>query len=192
LSSSTQWSERGSLSLSAAWSRTERDLTVQSRVCPLPISYCNGGLAQFITVPQTLRVSSNDLQYSASLAQRWDEASSVNLSASRALSPGGFGVALEETLNLNWTRAFSERSAGTVSWVDSRSRYDGPASRVSRAASRLRSLGLSWTTALSPDLNLTAAFQQRAYEEPGVRSRGVSKQFSIALQYQGPRLWDKP
>jgi hypothetical protein len=189
LSAGTQWGERTSLSLSAGWSRTARQFRAQRLVCPLPISYCNAGLVPFVSAPLSLNTSNTDVQYSASLAQRLDEVSGLGVSVSRALSPGGFGVGLEDTFNLNWNRSFSDTTTGLLSFAESRSRFDGP---TPRAPSRLRSVALSLSKALSPDLSLNAGWQQRAYEEPGTRSRGVSRQVSIWLQYQGPRVLDRP
>jgi hypothetical protein len=189
VSGNTQWLETTSLAVSMGLSHTKRQQTAQRLVCPLPISFCNGGVVSFISVPVEFNSRNNDVQYSAALAHRLDESNSLNLNLSRALSPGGFGVAQEDSINFSWNRAVSDTSSAAFNVADSRSRFEGASPR---AASRLRIAGASLSTALSPDLNLSAGLQLRSYEEPGARARGTSRQLSISVQYTGPRLFDRP
>jgi hypothetical protein len=190
-SGSTQWNETAALTVSLGLSAVQRQQQLQRRVCPVPVSLCNGGLVAFISVPFEVQERSTETQFSTAWSQRLDEITGLSANASRALTPSAFGVAREDTLNLTLNRSFDDNFSGALTLAESRSTF---AAASGRAASRLRSLSLSVSRAWSPELNFSAQLQRREYDEGQARGRGrgVSNQVSISLQYQGPRLLDRP
>ena len=182
LSGSQNVSETGSLSLNLGRSQATRRFAVASLVCPLPIALCQAGLAPFVVALAAQEQRSHDLQFGASISQRWNEVASLNLNLSRAHKPGVLGLMREDTLGLAFSTRWSDYSSGSLTYDGSRSRT--VATGVATTAT-LRTLGLSMSHRLTERLSLNAQLQQRRFSLASPQTGVTAKLFSISLQYQG-------
>ncbi|KPF49493.1 hypothetical protein D621_14805 [beta proteobacterium AAP51] len=174
-------SERASLNLAVAQSRTGQDFTLRGLVCPLPVQFCRSGIVPFQVSETRLTRRREQLQYSAGGNLRWDPATTLAASATRALTPGPLGVNREDRWSLGLERSWSEALSASLSLDDSRT--EPPAGTA--APARLRSLNLDARWRFSEPLTLVLQAQARRYRSSTPDSRARSHVFSISLQYPG-------
>jgi hypothetical protein len=177
-------SERVSLKLSVAQSRTRQEFVLQGLACPLPLQYCSAGLVSFVPVEQRLRLLTKELQYSASGSLRLSERGSLAGKASRALTPGPLGVSRDDQLSLSLDNAWSERLRGSLGVDESRSSPPGG----TNPASRLRTWSLGGSYQWQEGLGLALQLQSRHFRTDTFGSGASSLLFSISLQYSGATL----
>jgi len=195
LSVSEAWSETLSLSLSLARSDTTRWLGVSRAFCPLPVSFCQGGLVPFQFEQSTLRLRSADTQYTLSATWRWDERTTLAARGARALTPNASGVSREDSLSVSANHTLSDRSRVGLALDASRARpavgdsAAAGASGVSSASATLATLTLNGSHQFSEHWSLSTQLQQREarreIRRDAPHSRARSTGFSITLQYQG-------
>jgi hypothetical protein len=178
-------SEIDSLSVSVGRSLGARDAVLRGQACPLAQAYCEAGLVDYVPVQATRHGTSNDLQYSLAWDHRLGETTGLIAMASRALSPGPFGLAREDHYRLATRLALSERLSGDLAYDESRSRADAAAGGP---LVRLRSLSLGCAWQLAEGLSLNGQVLRRRYDAGALLQGAVSNAISVTLQFQGPTV----
>jgi hypothetical protein len=185
LNASRALSESTSLSLGLGGYRTEQQGLRSGLACPLPASYCNAGLVAPVLVEEAVHSRASGAQYSLSLQSAVDERSAYSLTASRQLSPSGYGVVQADSLAAALNRAVSPNLNLALNASRSRSRTPGASSAARPSLSTLDA-SLNWN--LQERLSLGAGLTLRRLVEPVASLGSRSVQFSISLQYQAPKI----
>jgi len=176
--------------LSLGHYRTLRSSRVLLRVCPLPPSFCDAGLAEPLTVQGHGRSQEQGWQFSASHVWRTDERGDLRLAASRALAPAGVGVvARSDTFNLQASRALGEQLSVLASADLNRVVYPGPAAGGSGARPQLGVLALVLSARLAENLSLQVGAQARRLRDPQGAARAQSNGLWISLAFEPPRRY---
>lgn len=180
------WNESSALSLSAGAFHTRSDTTRPAVVCPLPVSFCQAGLVNYIVVLAAGSSASSGGQFSAAFSQRLSEREGLSIALSRQLAPSGLGaVGRDDAASLMLDQAWSDTlsTMAALSYLRSNFSSEGSASSSPRLLSA--SLGLSKT--LSRDLALTAGWRFARSDGVASRAAASSHRLSLGLTLQWPK-----
>jgi len=175
-------SETLSFRLDAAHSATTQVFTLRALVCPLPASFCQGGLVPFVLAEQVARSRRSQTQYNVSGQWRWSETSTFAARASRALTAGVQGVSLEDSHGLDVAHDAGPDTSVSLAWQQSRSTLAG---QPGASAGRLQSLALVANHRLGERLSLLGQLQHRRYSRGTLDTGASGTVLSISLQYLG-------
>jgi hypothetical protein len=181
------WAARERISLSVglgAYQSRRRDRIV-SRVCPLPLAFCQAGLVAYVDAVAEASARGQGSQYDFSGQWSADDRTSLTLQATRQLMPSGSGVVQADNLGLVASRALNaDWRAGLAAGL---SRNRSPVG-LDEIRPRLVTVEGSLVWSWREDLSLIGGVTARRYREPTSSTRASSTAFSISLQYQGPRI----
>jgi hypothetical protein len=177
--------ERSSAALSVGAYRTVSQSPHPVLVCPLPISFCSGGLVGYIVALRQGETIGSGTQFDASLDHQASPTTGLTFAASRQISPSGAGsVTRNDALSIGARSAWSETLSGTASASLSRSSFIDAAGA---AQPRLRVLSLGLTKALGPDLSLDASLRHTRSDDPRSGLGATANAIALTLRIQRPR-----
>ena len=160
---SRAWSERTTISLDLGAYRTERSREASRLACPLPISFCRGGLVPLQVVRERLGSTQTGLDYNASLRTQFDETTALAL-----------GLGRQKT-TLSLSRQFSERNSASVGYTRQQQVPSGSGDEV-----RGRSFTASASFGVAPDSNVSLNYTQSRSSQLSQGSDSGPQQSSFA------------
>jgi hypothetical protein len=179
-------SETSTASLSLGAYRARTTALQPVLVCPGVVSACQDGAVSPIVVLQAGHSARWGLQYSASYTGQFTELTKFSASAGRQQDPSGAGATVRsDTLRASVDHAFSETTNGTLAWNRSASTFLGG---IGGTQSRLQTLGLLISKALSPQVTLRANVDYKRSSQSLASLDAHSASFALTLRYEWQRL----
>ena len=163
---SRAWSERTTISIDLGAYRTERSREVSRLACPLPVSFCRGGLVPYQTVRERVDGTETGLDYNASLRTQFDETTAFAL-----------GLGRQKT-TLSLSRQLSERDSAAIAYTRQQQVPSGSGEEV-----RSRSFTASATFGVAPDSNVSLSYTQSRSSQASQGIDSGPRQSSFAASY---------
>ena len=168
--------------------RLQRDSGVLLQVCPAPVSFCQAGLVQPVLLRGFGRSQQQGWQFNASQTWRADERTDLQVVASRRQLPAGSGtVVRSDALNLQLSRAISEKIKLQASADLNRSTFPAPQPGANATQTQLGMLALTLSARLGQALSLQVGAQTRRFSSSQSSQKGVSHSLWLSLSFEPPR-----
>lgn len=179
-------SERMSSSFGLGVYRTENDVQVLRRACPLAVSLCQAGIVPYVFFRDHVQSTGQGLQYDSTYRYQIDETTTLAFATGSRQTPSGAGTVVKgETLTLAVDHAFSETLGGRAGYARSRSRYQRVDGSVQAAQ---QSLALTLSKRLAADVAVEASYEHTRAELPGDGGRARGNRIGVSLRFDWPRL----